>query len=256
MERSGNAPFSFLFFQDPTNFPHNVIGSQPEAFLQIALRANLSETIFNSNNPKTEWYATDSCLYSAGQTADPVMVFCRYDDASLFCPGADERFIERLYSDRINDGNVNPRGLQNIGCLQRFMHHDATCDDHSVVARTDHRAFANLKFIIFRVDRIGFLAAYAQVLDTGNRLELLQERDEHRDIRDINDDGIWNGTVERHVLERHMRTSIEGGRDARVRTNDGDRVLGITAGKENLIKAAAGSERAKRMCDWVHANSG
>lgn len=65
---------------------NNVPGSQPEALLQIALRPDLSEAILHGDDAKTERHTADGCLHSAGQAADPVMVFRCHNNAGLFSP--------------------------------------------------------------------------------------------------------------------------------------------------------------------------
>ena len=184
------------------------------------------------------------------------MVFRCHNNAGLFRPAADERFVERLYRDRINDSSTDPRPLQLLGRLQRLMHHNAACDDHCIAARAEHCAFADLEVIVRRIDGIGLLTADAQIFHAPDRLELPQERDNHGNIRNVNDNGIRNSTVKRHILKRHMRAAVERGCDAGVRADHRDGVFGVTAGKEDLVKAAAGRKRAKGMRDRMHTDSG
>ena len=53
-----------------------------------------------------------------------------------------------------------------------------------------------------------------------------------------------------------MRAAVERGCDAGVRADHRDGVFGVTAGKEDLVKAAAGRKRAKGMRDRMHTDSG
>ena len=100
------------------------------------------------------------------------------------------------------------------------------------------------------------LTAHTDELHAGHILGHIQEGAEHGHVGGVADDGSGDGAVESHILEGHMGAAVEGSGDAGVGADDGDVILAVAGGEEQLVEAAAGGEGAEGVADGLEAGSG
>ena len=84
----------------------------------------------------------------------------------------------------------------------------------------------------------------------------LEEAYEAGGVRGLQHRGAGEDPVEGHVLKGHVGAAVHGRGDAGVGAQDGDVVLGVAAGEEDLVEDAPGGEDAEGVDEGLEARHG
>ena len=192
----------------------------------------------------------------AVEAADGVVVLHGDHRAGLLGILQHQLLIEGLDGEHVDDGGVDALLLEQVGGLDGAAHHEAGGDDGHVRALAEHHALADLELLAVGVDAVVGLAVDAQILHALAVHQVLEDGRQLGGVRRVNDGGAGDGAVEGHILKGHVGAAVHGGGDAGVGADHGDAVVGIGAGQEHLIVAAAGGEGAEGVADGLEARRG